>query len=214
SISTGSTGSRTSRWSSAVMGWRAARPRGTSCGSWRVCSAAAGMAWRSTTVAVAAKAIAGAGATTPGGPTNRRWWGAPWARGQRPIVIVAYSLGGNIVGSWLGRHAETVPPQVRAAFCCSLPFLLAPCSREIERGVQRFYLRHFLGTLRQKAARKATVHPGAFDARAATTARSLREFDEAFTCRLHGFRDVDEYYANASCGPHLARIRVPTLLLN
>jgi uncharacterized protein len=135
-------------------------------------------------------------------------------RPRRPIFVVAYSLGGNIVGSWLGRHADTVPPEVVAAFCCSMPFLLAPCSRQIERGVQRFYLRHFMRTLRQKAARKARAHPGAFDAAAAMRAQSLREFDEAFTCPLHGFRDADEYYAHASCGPHLARIRVPMLVLN
>jgi uncharacterized protein len=133
---------------------------------------------------------------------------------QRPIFVVAYSLGGNIVGNWLGRHAETVPREVVAAFCCSMPFLLAPCSWQIERGVQQLYLRHFMRTLRQKAARKARLYPGAFDAAAAARAQSLREFDEAFTCPLHGFRDADDYYERASCGPHLPHIRVPTLVLN
>jgi uncharacterized protein len=133
---------------------------------------------------------------------------------ERPIFVVGYSLGGNIVGNWLGRHADSMPRQVVAAFCCSMPFLLGPCSRQIERGAQQLYLRHFMRTLRRKALRKATVHPGAFDAAAAVRARSLREFDEAFTCPLHGFRDADDYYERASCGPHLGRIRVPTLVLN
>ena len=31
---------------------------------------------------------------------------------------------------------------------------------------------------------------------------------------LHGFRDTDDYWARGSAKPHLARIRVPALVLN
>jgi len=131
-----------------------------------------------------------------------------------PIFVAAYSLGGNIVGNWLGRCAAAITPAPAGAFFCSAPFLLAPCSRQLERGLQQLYLRRFLRTLRQKAHRKAQAHPGAFDAAATARARTLREFDEAYTCPLNGFRDADDYYERASCGPHLARIRIPTLVLN
>ncbi len=133
---------------------------------------------------------------------------------ERPIFIAAYSLGGGIVANYLGRRATEVPPQVRAAFLCSVPFLLTPCSEQIERGVSRMYLRHFLQSLRAKARRKALVYPGRFELKAVMRARTLRQFDAAFTCPISGFRSVEDYYEQASCGPHLNRIRVPTFILN
>lgn len=133
---------------------------------------------------------------------------------ERPIFIAAYSLGGGIVANYLGRRATEVPPQVRAAFLCSVPFLLTPCSEQIERGISRIYLRHFLQSLRTKAKRKSRAYPGRFDLKAVMRARTLRQFDAAFTCPISGFRSVEDYYDQASCGPHLRNIRVPTFILN
>ena len=53
-----------------------------------------------------------------------------------------------------------------------------------------------------------------FDRQAMLAARDLYEFDNLFTAPLHGFRDTDDYWARASAKPHLARIRIPALLLN
>lgn len=133
---------------------------------------------------------------------------------ERPICIAAYSLGAGIVGNYLGRRATEVPPQVQSAFLCSVPFLLTPCSERIERGISRLYLNHFMKSLRAKARRKAQIYPGRFDLKALRRARTLREFDAVFTCPISGFRSVEDYYDQASCGPHLHRIRVPTFILN
>ena len=56
--------------------------------------------------------------------------------------------------------------------------------------------------------------PGLFDVERALRARTLREFDDAFTAPLHGFAGVDDYWRRASSKPHLHAIRVPTLVLN
>jgi predicted alpha/beta-fold hydrolase len=45
-------------------------------------------------------------------------------------------------------------------------------------------------------------------------ARDLYDFDNLFTAPLHGFHDVDDYYARASARPHLHCIRVPALVLH
>jgi predicted alpha/beta-fold hydrolase len=42
----------------------------------------------------------------------------------------------------------------------------------------------------------------------------LRAFDNVVTAPLHGFRDTDDYWTRASSKPWLARIAVPTLLVN
>ena len=87
--------------------------------------------------------------------------------------------------------------------------------RALDRGLNRLiYTRHFLATLRPKSLAKLEKFPGIYDAAAVRAARTFREFDNVVTAPLHGFRDVDHYWSEAASGPWLARIRVPTLLLN
>ena len=72
----------------------------------------------------------------------------------------------------------------------------------------------FLATMKPKALAKLAQHPGLFDRERMLAARDLYEFDNVFTAPLHGFRDTDDYWARASAKPHLARIRIPALVLN
>ena len=43
--------------------------------------------------------------------------------------------------------------------------------------------------------------------------RTFREFDENVTAPLHGFDGAEDYYRRASSGPFVARIRIPTLIV-
>jgi predicted alpha/beta-fold hydrolase len=72
----------------------------------------------------------------------------------------------------------------------------------------------FLRTMKPKALRKLAQHPGLFDRERLLAARTLYEFDNVFTAPLHGFRDTDDYWSRGSAKPHLARIRIPALVLN
>ncbi len=72
----------------------------------------------------------------------------------------------------------------------------------------------FLASMKPKALAKWQQHPGLFDRDRLAAARTLYEFDNVFTAPLHGFRDTPDYWARASARPHLARIRIPALVLN
>jgi predicted alpha/beta-fold hydrolase len=52
------------------------------------------------------------------------------------------------------------------------------------------------------------------DLDAVARARTIRRFDTLVTAPLHGFDSADHYYADASAGPHLARIARPVLMLH
>ena len=84
----------------------------------------------------------------------------------------------------------------------------------MERGFTRVYGWNFLKTLKRKALAKIEAHPGIADPQRVLAARTLWEFDDAFTSVVHGFRDAADYYARSSSLQYLARIRVPTLLLS
>jgi predicted alpha/beta-fold hydrolase len=55
---------------------------------------------------------------------------------------------------------------------------------------------------------------GRFDLGALRRIRTVREYDALVIVPEHGFRDTDDYYARASCGPGLSRIEVPTLVVH
>lgn len=97
----------------------------------------------------------------------------------------------------------------------SSPIDLAAGATAIGRGFNRaVYTTMFLRTMKPKALSKLRQHPGLFDAVRLAAAKDLYAFDDVFTAPLHGFANADDYYARASAKPHLARIRIPALVLN
>jgi predicted alpha/beta-fold hydrolase len=126
------------------------------------------------------------------------------------LLALGYSLGGNVLLDLLAEPGGA--DGITAAAAVSVPYDLAAGARHLERPAAAIYTRYFLLSLRRKAREKARRFPGRFDASAASRARTLRAFDDAFTAPVHGFTDAEDYYARASSLPRLGRIRTPTLL--
>ncbi len=133
-----------------------------------------------------------------------------WPRA--PLGAVGFSLGGNVLLKYLGECGGGALP--RAAVAVSVPFDLAAGATRMERGMGRVYTARFLRTLRAKYEAKRRLIGDAVDDRRVLSARTFREFDDAATAPLHGFRDADHYYTASSSARYLAGIRVPTLLLH
>lgn len=132
-----------------------------------------------------------------------------------PLLAAGVSLGGNALLRWAGEVQADARPWVRAVAAISSPLDLAAAGAAIDRGFNRWaYARHFLATMKPKARAKWQQHPGLFDLPRVMAARSIYEFDDAFTAPLHGFAGTPDYWARCSAKPHLHRIAVPALALN
>jgi uncharacterized protein len=131
-----------------------------------------------------------------------------------PLYAVGFSLGANVLLRVMEETGEDSP--ITAAAAVSAPFDLSACANALDGPgpFARLYRDRFLRTLKAKAREKLLRFPGSIDARALSQVRTLRGFDDVVTAPLHGFRDAAHYYAEASSGPHLHRIRRPTLLLS
>jgi predicted alpha/beta-fold hydrolase len=134
------------------------------------------------------------------------------ALGYRRIALVGFSLGGNMVLKYLG---EAPPdPAVKAGVAISAPVDLAACARKLDHlWVNRLYLQRFLFSLAAKIEAKAILFPDRIDANGVRKVRSFQEFDDRYTGPMHGFRDAEDYWKQASARQFLSRISVPTLLL-
>lgn len=127
-----------------------------------------------------------------------------------PLGAVGVSMGGNILLRLLGEGGTGVD----AAVAISVPFDLSAGTTELEeRAAGRLYMRYFLRSLLDKVKAKEELLQGRIDLERLRRARTLRQFDDALTAPLHGFGDAETYYREASSGPVLPQVQVPTLLL-
>jgi predicted alpha/beta-fold hydrolase len=130
-------------------------------------------------------------------------------------VAVGISLGGNALLRWAQEAGDSAAASVGAVASVSAPLDMAASGHAIGQGFNRLvYTRMFLSSMKPRALAKLAQHPGLFDRARLVAARTLYEFDDVFTAPLHGFRNTDDYWARASAGPHLARIRIPALVVN
>lgn len=133
---------------------------------------------------------------------------------EKRIGVIGYSLGGNVLLKYLGERGAAARGRVDAAAAASVPFDLAAGGRELERGVGRVYGHVFLRSLRRSVRTKAALHAHDYDLESLSAARTLRQFDDAVTAPVHGFRDAADYYRRSRSDRFLPGIRVPTLLLH
>ncbi|GAB4349665.1 MAG: hydrolase [Gammaproteobacteria bacterium] len=131
---------------------------------------------------------------------------------RRPLAVVGYSLGGNVLLKWLGEQGDAAP--VDAAVAVSVPFLLGRVADRLEHGFSRLYqwvlLRRMRINLRLKMDRVALPLDGVDIDRLDT----FRRFDDAVTAPLHGFAGVEAYYQQCSSRQYLKGIARPTLILH
>lgn len=133
------------------------------------------------------------------------------ARDLGPVILVGFSLGGNVVLKLSGELGDT---GLLAAVCAiSTPIDLAKCVRALDQRANRIYARRFLVRLRDRVRRKSRVHPELYNTEGLDTIRDIWEFDDKFTAPLFGFGTAENYYATQSAARFLDRIRVPTLLI-
>ncbi len=126
---------------------------------------------------------------------------------------VGISLGGNALLKLLGERGAQM--NLHKAVAISAPLDLAAAGRSLDAGLSReIYTRTFLRSLKRKTFAKLARGQISVDPLRLAQARTFWEFDDAVTAPLHGFLGADDYWARSSSGPWLARIRIPTLVLN
>lgn len=143
------------------------------------------------------------------------------AQQQRPLVVIGYSLGANVLVKWL---TETrFKAQLRAAVSVSNPFALDLCCAQMNSGMPYWYGRYFLRRLRTDLQRKQA----AFEQQGRDEEvrrihelgplgrlQTLWDFDDAVTAPLHGFAGAEDYYQRCSSRQFIAGTPVPTLIVH
>jgi uncharacterized protein len=127
------------------------------------------------------------------------------------IVLIGFSLGGNLTLKYLGERK--VVGLIRKAVVFSVPCHLHSSCLQLSTGANRIYSNRFLKSLKNKIRSKAQKFVQ-LDVSKLERVGSLIEFDNNFTAPLHGFANAIDYYQKSSSIQFLKSIETPTLLVN
>ena len=131
------------------------------------------------------------------------------------IIIVGYSLGGNLTLKYMGEFAETQSHKIKCAIGISVPVDLASSSKEMSAFKNKVYMEGFLKSLRLKVLEKAHKFPEyKVDKNKLFKAKVFRDFDELYTAPVFGYLSPEDYWSKASSKPYLSKIEKATLLIN
>lgn len=132
----------------------------------------------------------------------------------RTIVLVGFSMGGNIVLKYMGEQGSGLNPAVKGAVAFSTPCDLTSCAPKASAGTNVAYFRWYMRGLKRRILTKAHELPAHIRVKDVFLSKSWEEFDNRFTAPLFGFTDAKDYWQKASSMPHLKSLDRPTLLVN
>jgi hypothetical protein len=130
------------------------------------------------------------------------------------IVLVGYSMGGNITLKYLG-ESTLLPAEIKGAITISVPTDLEGSSNALSHWENKIYIQRFLISLIKKSLAKQQKFPNStLDPIAIKNAKNFIDFDNAVTAPLFGYKNAQDYWAKCSSKQFLSAIQVPTLLIN
>jgi predicted alpha/beta-fold hydrolase len=134
--------------------------------------------------------------------------------GLSRLFLVGVSLGGNLVLKLAGEYGDNAPKEVLAACSVSPSIDLQASAQLILKRSNWLYQQDFVRRLKHRLRVKHKLFPDQYNISGLSSVKTLREFDDRYTSRAHGFDGADDYYYRASSIRVIDKIRIPTLIIH
>ncbi|PHS67321.1 MAG: alpha/beta hydrolase [Flavobacterium sp.] len=129
------------------------------------------------------------------------------------IVLVGFSLGANLLLKYLGER-DTIPSEIKKGVAISVPTSLRGSLECLMKPENWLYSKAFLINLRKKYQLKMKQHPDKMNVSDLNKIKTLKDFDDVYTSKAHGFKDAYDYYEKNSSNQFISNINIPILILN
>ncbi|WP_191860852.1 YheT family hydrolase [Hanstruepera ponticola] len=129
------------------------------------------------------------------------------------ISINGFSLGGNMLLKYLGER-HNIPNEIKAGVAVSVPCDLYGSCQELHKVKNLAYHQNFKNYLVRRLRRKQKLHADKLSVEDIKSIKTLKDFDDVYTSKAHGFKDARDYYSQCSSLQFLSTIKTPTLILN
>ena len=129
------------------------------------------------------------------------------------IYFKGISLGANMVLKYIGERNH-VPAQIKAVIAVSTPCDLNGSCMELHTFKNILYHDRFKRYLVDRLRLKQTQFSDILSIDKINSIKTLKDFDDVYTSKAHGFKDALDYYEKSSCLQFLPNIKTPTLIIN
>ncbi|WP_179335964.1 YheT family hydrolase [Winogradskyella costae] len=129
------------------------------------------------------------------------------------IYIKGISLGANMVLKYVG-EGRALPTELKSVIAVSSPCDLKGSCGELLSLKNKHYAIRFLGHLKDKLKPKLEQFPNDISMADFNAIKTLKDFDDIYTSKAHGFKDALDYYEKSSCSQFLPNIKIPALIIN
>ena len=131
------------------------------------------------------------------------------------IVIVGFSLGGNLTLKYLGEKSSKISSKIKGGIAVSVPIDIASAEKEMEKLKNKLYMEVFFKTMKNKLLEKSHKFPEYnLDKDKLFKATKFVHLEHLYTVPVFGFESPEDYWTKASSKPYLSKIKKPTLLIN
>ena len=128
------------------------------------------------------------------------------------ICLVGFSLGGNLVLKYFGEQRTDIPEAVKTGVAFAVPSDIAATNRQLNRGLNKLYVWHFIDLLYRKLRKKRKLFS---DFRPPWLMPfGFHDYDSRFTGPIHGFEGADDYWESTRASNFLPHIDRPVLQIN
>lgn len=131
----------------------------------------------------------------------------------KEIILIGFSLGGNLVGKYVGEKSNKIAGNIRKAVLICPPLDLFSTILQFKKGLNRLYDSHFTFLLKAKYKKKCRDHPDIYDPLQLSKVKNLYSFDDLITAPHFGFKNGLAYYQWASCQQYLNDSSIPVTII-
>ncbi len=130
------------------------------------------------------------------------------------MFLIGFSLGGNLVLKLAGEYGNHAPKEILGVCAVSPSVDLSTSADLIMKRSNWIYHQDFVRRLKKRIRTNHKLYPELYDISGLGQARTIKEFDDRFTARAHGFANADDYYSRSSSLKVVDQIRIPTLIIH
>ena len=130
------------------------------------------------------------------------------------VVLVGYSMGGNISLKYVGVKGKDLPDVVKGVAAFSAPTNLKTSAELLDLPKNRLYRDRFMQKLTKKITAKSELYPGKLDMERLKNVKVWKDFDDFFSAPVNGYRDADDFYEQASAVNFIKKVHLPVLICN
>jgi len=128
------------------------------------------------------------------------------------ISIIGISLGANMALKYAGERE--LFKEVKSIVAVSTPCSLYHSMLQLHKFENKAYASRFRKHLIKSLKRKQKQFPDRISDKEIYSIKTLKDFDDVYTSKAHGFKDALDYYKQCSSLQFLPNITIPTLIIN